>query len=308
MDLRQLRYFVEVAQSGSFNDAASRLRISQSSLSRRVRDLEAELGTRLLDRDARGARPTESGRTLLARAAALLRDADAAREEVMAQSSAPTGDVTIGTSPTFSRTLLGEVAEAFDADFPRLRLRFVEGAQYALYEALDTGRIDLAVMISPDPMRSCVIEPVVVERLHLVAPQRRRPAEGVVPVAGLAGLPLVMFPRPTGIRNVLDQAAAEAGIALDVRYELADVSAQLDFVHRGLVFGILSRSAIRDHKGRRALSSVPIEGLSMTRALVSRAERNQSPAVTAVADRIRAVLRRLADGGGPAGDVRLAEA
>ena len=218
MDFRQIRYFLEVADTGSFNEAASRLHISQSSLSRRVRDLEMELGTRLLDRNARGTCPTEAGRTFLKRTRVLLRDLEMARDEVMAQSTTPVGDVTIGTSSTFSRTLLGDVAEAFDADYPRIRLRFVLGAQYALYEAIDAGRIDLAVMISPDPVQNCIIEPLIEEQLHLVSSRERDLARGPLPVSALSDLPLVMFPRPTGIRTVLDQAAIAAGIEFTVRY------------------------------------------------------------------------------------------
>jgi LysR family nitrogen assimilation transcriptional regulator len=303
MELRQIRYFLEVAKSGSFNEAASRLRISQSSLSRRVRDLETELGTRLLDRDTRGARPTNAGLTFLARATALMRDLDIARDEVMAHSAMPRGEVTIGTSSTFSRTLLGDVAEAFDADYPRIRLHFVIGAQYALYEAIGAGRVDLAVMISPDPMRNCIIEPLVEEQLHLVSSSKSTLPHGPVPVSALSGLPLVMFPRPTGIRTVLDQAAAAADTVFNVRYELADVSAQLDFVHRGLCHGIMSKSSIRDNKGRRTLHSVPIEGLTITRALVSRAGHHQLPAISAVADRIRTVLRKLVTDRHPSGDI-----
>lgn len=305
MDLRQLRYFVEVADAQSFNEAAARLGIAQSSLSRRVQDLEDELGVRLLTRNARGVALTAAGTVLLGRAAALLRDAEAARAEVAERANLPAGEVTIGTSPAFSRLLLGRVAERFAPDHPRLRIHFVEGAQYQIFEGLDTGRIDLAVMVSPDEIRSCTIEPIMTEPLYFVtAPANRRAARAML-MAELEGVPLILFPRPSGNRNYLDRKAEEAGIRLDVRYELADLSAQKEFIARGFVSGILPTSAVYEEVRRRALAVYPVRGLLLTRTLVTRTDRARTPAVAAVADSIRSVMRGLVAEKAHGGDMRL---
>src|SRR5690606_33370518 len=98
MDLRQLRYFVEVAEVSGFNEAAARLRVSQSSVSRRVRDLELELKVQLFERDPGGARLTASGRILLERALSILREIEVAKNDVVTGSTAPVGVVTVGFS------------------------------------------------------------------------------------------------------------------------------------------------------------------------------------------------------------------
>jgi len=308
MDLRQLRYFVEVADAQSFNEAAARLGVAQSSLSRRVQDLEDELGVRLLTRNARGAVLTAAGTVLLGRATTLLRDAEAARAEVAQRANLPSGEVTIGTSPAFSRLLLGRVAERFDPDHPRLRLHFVEGAQYQIFEGLDTGRIDLAVMVSPDPIRSCSLEPMMTEPLHFVTAPSRRRAPRAMLVSELDRVPLILFPRPSGNRNYLDRKAEEAGIRLDVRYELADLTAQKDFIARGFVAGIMPLSSIYEEVRRRTLAATPIRGLMLTRTLVSRTDSARSPAVAAVAECVRSVMRGLVAEKAHGGDMRLIDA
>ena len=302
MDLRQIRYFIQVAESGSYNAAAARLRISQSSLSRRVSDLEAELGIRLLDRDAHGAQATAAGQEFLHRTKPLINELEIVREEFMADSDLPSGEVTVGTSPNFSRVMLGDVTEAVYADYPKLKLKFELGAQYALYEGIDAARIDLAVMNSPISLQNCIAEPLIEEPLKLVwakgmmqSPVASLPASGNLPVSALKGLPLVTFPRPTGLRTTLDRATIAAGFNITIRYEIADVPAQLDFVQRGLCYAILSTSAIRHNRGDRELCAVPIEGLRFVGTLVMRAEKQKSAAVNAVANAIRDVLNSLAE-------------
>ena len=219
MDLRQLRYFVKVAEAKGFNEAAVRLRIAQSSISRRIHDLEAELGVALFERHSRGTTLTEAGRILLSRADALLNDVEAARSEVVARSALPSGDVTVGTSPAFTAMLFPSLAQVIDRDFPRLNLRFIEGAQFALLEGLNTGRIDVAIMVNPESIRSCVLEPLLVEPLYFVTAPAQKPKTRLLEQVELVRAPLILFPRPTALRDHLDRLAEEIGAKVDVRYE-----------------------------------------------------------------------------------------
>jgi len=147
------------------------------------------------------------------------------------------------------------------------------------------------VMVSPQPMRSCTLEPLVIEPLHLVTARSRRVGRRVLTLEDLDGLPLVLFPRPSAHRSNFDRAAEAAGVRMDVRFEISDVGVQKDLIRRGLVCGILPLSAVHEEVARHTLHARPIEGLSLTQTLVSRANREALPAVAAVAQAIRDVMR-----------------
>ncbi len=294
-----MRYFGAVAEHGSFSEASARLHIAQSALSRHVLALERELGVTLFERQPRGVALTESGALLLERARRILDDVEAARAEVMAQARLPSGQAVIGTTSTTSRILYGPLAERFARDFPNVRLRFVEGVPYLLLEGLDTGQIDLAVMVDPEPRASLVLEPLVTEQEYLIgAPgDARLPAHGC-DIAALGALPLILLPRPAGSRIKLDRMAAEARVALEVTHEVTNVDVVKDFVERGLGFGVLPFSSINPGVTEGRYRAAAIEGLTLTRTLVRRADRAPTPAVVELERLIKVEIARLIDAGG----------
>ena len=279
MDLRQLRYFAAVAEYGSFSEAAARLHVAQSALSRHTLTLEQELGVKLFERHPRGVTVTPSGVLLQARAKRILTELEEARAEVMAQAALPSGDAVIGTTSTTSRILYGPLAARFARDYPHVRLRFVEGVPYLLLEGLDTGAIDLAVMVDPEPRESLVLEPLVTEQEFLIGTLKANLPPEPCTIAGLAGLPLILLPRPAGSRVKLDRMASDAGVTLDVTHEVANVDVVKDFVERGLGFGILPYSSVMAGFEEGRYQAVPLDGLTITRTLVRRTDRAPTPAV-----------------------------
>ena len=279
MDLRQLRYFAAIAECGSFSEASARLHVAQSALSRHMLSLEKELGAQLFNRHPRGIDVTKPGSLLLARTKRIMSELEEARNEVMAQAALPSGDAVIGTTSTTSRILYGPLAARFAQDYPNVRLRFVEGVPYLLLEGLDTGDIDLAVMVDPEPRASLVLEPLVTEQEYLIGTNRANMPSPHCTVENLAGLPLILLPRPAGSRVKLDRMAVDAGIAFDVTHEVANVDVVRDFVERGLGYGILPYSSITPAVDQGRFQAVPVEGLTITRTLVHRADRTPSPAV-----------------------------
>ncbi len=294
-----MRYFAAVAEHGSFSEASVRLHVAQSALSRHVAALERELGVRLFERLPRGVATTASGALLAERARRILDDIETARAEVMAQARLPSGQVVIGTTSTSSRILYGPLAERFAREFPNVRLRFVEGVPYVLLEGLDTGEIDIAVMVDPEPRASLVLEPLVTEQEFLIGAtgDARLPDAGC-DIATLGALPLVLLPRPAGSRIKLDRMAAEAKVPLDVTYEVANVDVVKDFVARGLGFGVLPFSSINPGLAEGSYRAVPIEGLSITRTLVRRADRAPTPAMVELERLIKDEIDRMIDAGG----------
>lgn len=297
MDLRQLRYFCAIAEHGSFSAASVRERVAQSALSRHIMALEAELGVSLLKRHARGAEVTETGALLLERARAILQTVERTREEVMAQAALPAGEAVIGTTPATSRFLYGPLAQCFAEDYPAVTLRLVEGVPYYLLEGIDTGWIDIAVMVNPEPSKSLVLEKLVSERVYLIAKPGARLARGECSVKDLAALPMVLLSRPAGSRVSLDRAAAEAGITVPARYEVAGIDVLKDFVDRGLGYGLLPYSSSRADVLDKRFKARPVRELSITRTLVRRADKPETPAVAAVAHRIRAEIETMTAAG-----------
>lgn len=293
MDLRQLRYFFEVALTGNFREAAARLNVSQSSLSRRVSDLELSLKTQLFTRHPRGVTLTVTGQLLLSGAERILRDVETIRAEVSGDTEDPLGaTVTLGTSEVISQMLLAPLAAAFKAPSPMVRLRFVEGQQYLLFEGLDSGRIDLAVMTTPEPIPSYEMEVMLEEPLCLVTRHADRPKQATLGIGDLDRIPLVMFPRPSGIRSHLERRARALGIEIKCEYETSNSTAQKDFVLMGLASCILPYSAVADQVGRSGLAATPIAELSLNRTLVWRGDRPRTAAVDKVAQTIRTLMVR----------------
>jgi len=292
MDLRQLRYFVEVAEVNGFNEAAARLHVSQSSISRRVRDLELELGLQLFERDPSGARLTESGRILLERAISILQEVERARTDVARGSTEPVGTVTIGMSPACAQLFISPLMKQVQACLPLVRLQFLEGAQYTLLEAIETGKADVALVISPGTLGSYAIRPTPEEGLFYVR-DGSRPFDGPVDIAALSGTPLVLFPRPSSNRDYLDRAAASAGFKLQVAYEINDLSVQKQLISDGHVDGILPYTAMREEVARGDLSAAPIRNLSISRSIIWRNNRELLPSAAAVVACIETVVRDL---------------
>jgi len=137
MDLRQLRSALVIAETGSLNAAARRLRIAQPALSRQIRLLEEELGTAIFARHARGMTLTEAGELLLERARRALREIDQARSDLSALSGQVTGQVAIGLLPSVSELMAARFVRAMREKYPLVRLRIITGLAAHILEWLE---------------------------------------------------------------------------------------------------------------------------------------------------------------------------
>ena len=249
MDLKQLQYFVQVAELGSFTRAASVLRVAQPALSRQVRSLEVELRQGLFDRNGRGVTLTPAGTRLLAHGRGILQQVERARLDLEDQRGAASGLLSIGLPPSVSRTLTGPLVEAFRERFPRATLSVVEGLSTYTLEWLSQGRIDCAVVYNATPAAAINLLLVLQEPLYLVSARAQRaktPLRGpAVSLAALAGKELVIPSRPHAIRMRLETVMAEAGCEPRVGLEIESVPAMLDLVQRHALHAVLSLNAVR---------------------------------------------------------------
>jgi len=250
MDLKQLEYFVRVAELGSFTRAAVALDIAQPALSRQVRLLEVELHQTLLTRNGRGALPTEAGKLLLAHGRGILHQVERAREELGRVRGSLAGRVAVGLPTSLARALTVPLTRAFRAELPDATISITEGLSAALQDALIAGRLDIALLYNAQPSPELEISVLHEEDLVLV----QHCTVDVIPGASaesitlteVARLPLVIPSRPNAFRMQVEAEAANIGKRLNIALEIDGVSAILDLVAEGVGCAVLSRNAVRN--------------------------------------------------------------
>lgn len=295
MDFRQLRTFVNVAKLGSISLAAERLNIAQSALTRQIQALEAELRVRLLRRHGRGVSPTPEGHVLLERAAAILREVEATREALKADPDVLTGEVAFAMPPSVADALTGPLMESFMTAWPQVKLRAVTGASGYVLDWLQRGLIDVGVIYDVKPNPMIETSPLMSEQLYLV---ERGPgtagADGVT-LAEAARHPLVLPSARHGLRQLLDGAAASAGVTLETVAEADTLHVLIDLARRGMAATILPHVSIIGEVESGALTARPIVSPNIKRhmALARVIDRPVSPAAQAFINSIHAVAAQV---------------
>jgi len=248
MDLKQLEYFVRVAEMGSFSRAAMALNLAQPALSRQVRLLEVELRQTLLQRNGRGAVPTEAGKLLLEHGLGILHQVERAKEDLGRVRGALAGRVAVGLPTSLARLLAVPLAREFRQQLPEATLSISEGLTTAMQESLRTGQLDVALLYNTRSSPDLDLELLAEEPLYLIAPRPaglpEDPPPGPIPLKELAGMPLVIPTRPNAIRVQVESELARIGIKPKIALEIDGVSSILDFVADGAGMAILSRNAV----------------------------------------------------------------
>ncbi|QCB46103.1 LysR substrate-binding domain-containing protein [Hydrogenophaga sp. PAMC20947] len=248
MDLKQLEYFVRVAEMGSFTRAAQALDVAQPALSRQVRLLEVELRQNLLLRNGRGAVPTDAGRLLLEHARGILHQVERAREELGRVGGALAGRVAIGLPPSLSRALSVPITRAVRQQLPQASVSICEGLSTNMQEWLATGRLDIAVLYNAQPAPSIELTPLLEEDLFLVQPApselTQYPPPGPIALKDISLLPLVIPSRPNALRMFVETEMANLGLRPQIALEIDGVAAILDLVADGAGAALLSRNAV----------------------------------------------------------------
>jgi LysR family nitrogen assimilation transcriptional regulator len=248
VDLKQLEYFVRVAELGSFTRAAVALDIAQPALSRQVRLLEVELRQSLLTRNGRGALPTEAGKLLLEHGRGILHQVERAREELGRVRGALAGRVAVGLPPSVAKALTVPLIREFRQRMPDATLSISEGLSVGMHESLASGRLDIALLYNTSPSPDIELTPLLEENLYLV---QRRSGKGPAaarprPIAlrEVANLPLIIPSRPNAIRMLVETQMANLGCRPQVALEIDGVAAILDLVEDGAGNAVLSRNAV----------------------------------------------------------------
>jgi DNA-binding transcriptional LysR family regulator len=281
MELRQLEYFVAVAEEANFTRAAERVHISQSGVSAQVRALETELGAELFDRSARTAQLTAAGSAALAHAREALGAANALRQAVDDVRGLVRGRLTVGMVTGCEVTPLFDALAAFHRAHPAIEIALQEDNSDRLIENVRSGTTDIALVgVSAAPPDGLKAEVIVSEGLVALVPDGH-PLAGrtSTTLAALTAYPIVSLPLGTGIRNVLDQACAQAGLGREIALQATAPGAVADLAARGLGVAVLSASMAA---GFRDLHAVPIGDVRIPALLALVWRPKGSPALRAM--------------------------
>lgn len=284
MESRQLRYFCEIAEAGSFTAAAARLHVAQPALSRQIAALEQELGTALFVRGPGGITLTEAGEVLRRHADAVRLHMARAREEVASVIGDASGWMSFGTTQALGRQLFGPLAERMADRFPRLRLSFVEGVGANLLSGLLDGTLDVAITSKPAYAPGIAFRPLFSEPVFVVAAAGIALPSRIDDWEDLEGLPLVVTNQQTSIASWVEEQSGYARAALDLRYRVESARGALDIARRGLACGVMPASAIEEAEFRDELTTVRMSAVTLDRHLAWTRNRESSAAFRALCD------------------------
>ncbi|WP_028221205.1 LysR family transcriptional regulator [Paraburkholderia oxyphila] len=256
-DLRQLRYFVAVAEEQHFGRAAARLSMTQPPLSQAIRALEETLGVELFARTRRSVELTAVGADLLPEVRRLLAAAEALRPLAQSLARGEAGVLALAFVSTADYGLLPLLLRDFGARHPRVRLQLAEATSDVQIDELVAGRIDAGLVIAPLPPRHAAQlaylpiarEPLVVAMPAELSARTGGPTDhdgGETPVslADLADVPLVVFPRhlAPGFHDTIMDCYGAAGLAPRVGQEAIQMQTIVSLVSAGMGIALVPQS------------------------------------------------------------------
>ncbi|WP_431903859.1 LysR family transcriptional regulator [Nonomuraea sp. bgisy101] len=293
MELRQLDYFVAVAEEANFTRAAERLHVAQPWVSAQIRQLERELGQPLFDRSGRTVSLTEVGAAVLPYARAALSAVEGARRTVDEFAGLVRGRVAIGTSSSLASLIdLPELLTGFHLRHPAVEITLTEDTTDGMIERVRAGRLDLAVLglgrtTPPDISLHTIAADALVVAVAHDDPFARRTS---LTLQDIAERPLICLREGTGMRTTMNEAFAAARIKPHIAFEASDVNLLIQLTAKGLGVAVLPEPMVR--KNAEILRAVPLDQPRLTGRLVL-AWRSQEPATPAARALISHMRRAL---------------
>ena len=261
MDLKQLEYFVRVAEMGSFTRAAISLDVAQPALSRQIRLLEVELRQNLLTRNGRGAVPTEAGKLLLEHGRGILHQVALTREELGAARGAMAGKVSIGLPPSLSKLITVPLVKAFSTELPKAQLTLTEGFSVLMHQGLRAGNLDMAVLYNPERSADLEMQTLHEDQLALISPAsytaRKKKVESMS-LNDVANLPLILPSRPNAFRILIEGELMSIGKRPNLILEVDGLNAILNLVKEGMGHAILPGYTLSNFDNATPFSVLPI--------------------------------------------------
>lgn len=299
MEIRQLRYFIKIADLGSLSHASRVLHIAQPALSTQLAQLEGELGQPLLQRRRSGVTMTDAGLAFYRNARRIIRDIDDLKAQVGRAGNQACGTVAIGLPQSVALQIARILIPQVSGRYPSLQVEYFDELSGNLLPGLRGGRFDMCVMVNDEDASLTEAVPLLDEELFLVgAPDTPMPA-APVPVGLLAALPLALPGPEHGVRQLVEQAVLNAGARLTQPALVANsMTIMLDAIRGGKTLGVMPWAAVQDDVRSGALRLRRLEPALSRRAYLCRLhDADQSPAADALWHLMReVVVSGVADG------------
>ena len=262
MEIRQLRAFVAIAESGTFTAGALRVHVTQAAISMQIRQLETEIGAKVFVRAPRHVILTEAGEQLLRRARHILREHDAALDEIAELAGAERGRLRIGSASAMVLTeQLPMILKELRKQHPAAEIAVTSGTSEVLVDQILAGEVDVAFVSLPVDERGIKTERLSEDQLVAIASPRHKLAkQRTISAYTLAGERLILGERGGNTRRLIDQFFAQAGVTLRVAMELSRQQAIKRMVEEDMGVGIVPLQSVKDEVEKGRLIRWWIEG------------------------------------------------
>ncbi|MFV0514712.1 MAG: LysR family transcriptional regulator [Jhaorihella sp.] len=262
MDIRQLRYFVAIAEARSLSEAARKLHVAQPSLSQHLSNMERELNVKLVERSPRGSVLTAEGKILLRNAQEICGKLEQCISQIRELSGEFNGNVRFGMPPSVSMVMSVPLAETVRLDLPKVRLRASEAMSGFIKTWVDDGTVEIGFLYDLTGAEHFSATHILNEHLFFFSAPDAWPLEtdpgAPVAMGDLEGIELVLPGEPHGLRRIIENAAQRARVSLNVTTELDAMTQIKELVARGSGHSIFAPAACRDFVDAGRLLKAPI--------------------------------------------------
>jgi len=284
MELRQLRYFLEITKTGHLTTAAKQLFVTQSTLSHGLRQIEEELGVALFERVGRGLKLSAAGEVFRVYAARALQELEAGRMALEGLANMQSGTLTVGIIPTFLHTLVPAVVAEFNRRYPKVQLVFLELLAPEIEALLLSGDLNLGLAFDRRGVEGMDSEPVFEEQMLFVAHQAHAMAQAEsLDLKQLHDVPLVLLSRRFATRRIVQEHFQAQGVKPRVSVEMESVYALIEACRHSheLACIVPDRAA---HQHAQGMCQIPVyPTIRRTASLLWNASTSRSPAAQAFA-------------------------
>jgi LysR family transcriptional regulator, nitrogen assimilation regulatory protein len=305
LDIKQLSYFLALAEHGSISAAANAVNIAQPSLSENIAKLEKKLDVQLAIRGVRGVQLTEAGMVLAQKGREIIRDVEKLVDEIRQLSGEPRGPVSLGLPPSLSILLSVPLLETIHSENPHVRLHIAEAMSGDILEWINADRLEVGCVYEVSDSAPYSFEPILTEELFLVTAtdnwEGALGPDGValepISASRLQELPLVLTSSTHGARKLQEKFARSIGIQLNVVAEIDSLPHIVEMVSRASAYTILSHGAVLNQVSAGTLALVPIEEPTIRRTayIVRKRSRPVTRASVIVESYIKTIIQEMVE-------------
>ena len=294
MELRQIHYFIAVAETTSLTKAVGRLHIAQPALSQNIKSLEEELGTRLFDRSRQGMALTDSGVIFLEHARGIILQVNRAKESIRNFDDNPSGTVSIATPASVANVLSVPLFQALKKNYPAIELNLDEGLTGNIRQAFDMGLFDIILELNSGGSDTLSVEPLIREDLYFISQYsegERNTAE--IDFLDLANYPIIMSQVQHSMGRTIMKYAQEQHLDLNIISSNTALHPAIKLIEAGIGYGISPWSAIHEKHEQKLIDARKIINPCMHRtvSMVSPSNRPRTIATLKVMELIRQIVK-----------------